>query len=225
MPRLSKRLLGVTSLVDSGDIVFDVGSDHALVPIYLVKENIAIKAYASDINVGPYNSALKNIKKHNLEGRVIALKSDGISNISEDVNSVVIAGMGGKLIVDILDQDKTKLEGIKSLILAPNIATNTVREWLMNNKFMIEKELIIEEDSKFYEVIKALRVKENVSYTEEELFFGPILLRSRNKTFIKKWQKKLNKKKKILDKIKNDKLDAYHMNLEEIKIIEKMLEG
>lgn len=211
-------------MVDTGDIVFDVGSDHALVPIYLVKENIASKAYASDINEGPYKSALKNIEKYNLEGKVVALNSNGISSISKDVNTVVIAGMGGKLIVDILDQDKTKLEGIKSLILAPNIAANTVREWLMNNNFMIEKELIIEEDNKFYEIVKALKVKEKVSYTDVELLFGPTLLRSRDKVFIKKWQKKLNKKKKILDKIKNDKLDAYHMNLGEIKIIEKMLE-
>lgn len=183
--KLSKRLQAIYDLVPHSNVLADIGSDHALLPIALVLNGKVTRAYASEVNEGPYEASVKNIEKYEVGNYVSAVLSDGISEISKDVNTISICGMGGSLIVDILEKDKDKLETVDTLVLEPNNNEETVRIWLMRNGFEVAFEKLIEEDGRYYEIIKA--IKGNVKYSKEELFFGPVLLKEKSDIFVNKW--------------------------------------
>ena len=180
--KLSKRLQTIYDMVPQSNVIADIGSDHALLPIALVLNGKVTRAYASEVNEGPYEATVKNIEKHGVSNYVIAVLSDGISELEKDVNTISICGMGGSLIVDILDKGKSKLDHVSTLVLQPNNNEENVRIWLMNNGFEISFEKLIEEDGRFYEVIKASKGSSN--YSKEELFFGPVLLKEKSETFV-----------------------------------------
>jgi len=108
---LSKRLEQVASMVTKGNIIADIGTDHGYVPIYLVEKGICPKAYAMDINQGPIESAIKNIENYGLSEKIQAIKSNGLEKLEpEKADTIIIAGMGGELIVNILENGLAKLE-------------------------------------------------------------------------------------------------------------------
>lgn len=183
--KLSKRLQAIYDMVPQSNVIADIGSDHAFLPIALVLNGKVTRAYASEVNEGPYEATVKNIEKHGVSNYVSAVLSDGISELETDVNTISICGMGGSLIVDILDKGKSKLEHVTTLVLQPNNNEENVRIWLMNNGYKIVFEKLVEEDGRFYEIIKAEKGDSN--YNKEELFFGPVLLKEKSENFIKKW--------------------------------------
>lgn len=189
-------------MVPQSNVIADIGSDHAFLPIALVLNGKVTRAYASEVNEGPYEATVKNIEKHGVSNYVTAVLSDGISELETDVNTISICGMGGSLIVDILDKGKSKLGHVSTLVLQPNNNEENVRIWLMNNGYKIVFEKLIEEDGRFYEIIKA--EKGNGSYDKEELFFGPVLLKEKSESFIKKWDNHRSYLVKVIENI-NDK--------------------
>mgnify|MGYP000849568172 FL=1 len=193
IPKLSKRLRCIASLVAPYRYVIDIGTDHALVPIYLSKKGLITHANASDVNTGPLDEAIKNIKHYNLEAQITIKKGNGLEVISDydKCDVIIIAGMGGKLITDILAKGKAKLKTNKRLILQPNVAESEIRLWLKSNNYQITNEVIVKEDSKFYEIIVSEK-SDNVNYTDEEIKFGPVLLQIKTKYFIEKWTEILN---------------------------------
>ena len=207
--KLSKRLQAIYDMVPQSNVIADIGSDHALLPIALVLNGKVTRAYASEVNEGPYEATVKNIEKHGVSNYVTAVLSDGISELEKDVTTISICGMGGSLIVDILDKDKEKLEHVTTLVLEPNNNEENVRIWLMNNGFKVVFEKLIEEDNRFYEIIKAERG--NVEYTKEELFFGPILIQEKSETFVTKWNNHRAYLLRIMENI-NDK-ECYNYKL------------
>ncbi len=103
---LSKRMYMVASMVDKGGSVADIGCDHAYVSIYLIEQNIAAKVIAMDVRTGPLDIAKKNINSHGLSDKIEVRLSDGLEKLSiGEVNTVIIAGMGGQLIIDIIDRE------------------------------------------------------------------------------------------------------------------------
>ena len=200
--KLSKRLQAIYDLVPQSNVLADIGSDHALLPIALVLNGKVTRAYASEVNEGPYEATVKNIEKHGVSNYVTAVLSDGVNELESDVNTVSICGMGGSLIVDILDKGIEKLAHVSTLVLQPNNNEETVRIWLMNNGFEISSEKLIEEDNRYYEIIQAVKGKAN--YNKEELYFGPVLLREKSETFTKKWSNHKEYLLKVIDNI-NDK--------------------
>lgn len=167
---LSPRLLEIAAQVEYGASVIDVGSDHAYMPIYLAKEKGAKRALATDVHDGPIQRSRENIEKFGLFGKVEAQKADGLLGVStEDYDTVVIAGMGGLLIWEILSGAEN-LAG-KRLILQPMTAIAELRQALLDNGFRIEKESIAEEGEKLY-VILVASVGEDTPYTEAELLVG-----------------------------------------------------
>ena len=99
---IDDRLKDVASLVNNCNCVADVGTDHGYLALYLVQNKICNTAYATDVAVGPLNSAIENIKKYQLEDKIKTILCDGLKKVNNDVNGIVIAGMGGNLMVDIL---------------------------------------------------------------------------------------------------------------------------
>ena len=134
---LSKRLQTVAGMVTKGNIISDIGTDHGYVPIYLVEENITDKAYAMDINQGPLDIANKHIKEKGLERKITTILSNGMEKLKDNmIDTAVIAGMGGDLIVSILENGKS-IKGIKELVLSPHKRVDLVRKYLLENNWQI----------------------------------------------------------------------------------------
>lgn len=110
---LDNRLKRITDFIPSDSYILDVGCDHALLDIYLALNRNNVKLIASDINENPLKIAKENIKKYNLEDEITLEKADGVSKINDEVDTVVIAGMGTSTINDIINNDLKKLKNVK----------------------------------------------------------------------------------------------------------------
>jgi len=153
---LSKRLKTVAAAVTCGHKVADVGTDHGYVPVYLVKNNICPAAFAMDINAGPLARARAHIREEKLEKIIAVRQSDGLKELHPDeVDSIVIAGMGGELICKILKESPEFMSSGKELILQPQSEWFKVRHFLLDHHYGIMEEWFLKEEGKYYLVIKA----------------------------------------------------------------------
>ena len=199
--KLSKRLETVASFVPTGAVVADIGSDHAYLPCYLVHQNIVNKAVAGEVVKGPYESALRQVKLEGLEDKVIVRLADGLQAIEDNdqVDTITIAGMGGPLIVSILEKNPGALTSVTRLILQPNIHAKVIREWALRNEWAILDEVILEEDEKIYEVLVLQRGK--MKLNEQQIILGPHLVAQKSNTFMKKWTREIDNWKRVLQSI------------------------
>lgn len=153
---LSKRLQTVANAVTPGSRVADVGTDHGYVPIYLVERGLCPGAIAMDVNEGPLARAEEHIRAEGLSDRIQTRKSDGLAALApEETDAVVIAGMGGALMCRILQNATAFLEAGRELILQPQSEWFKVRRLLSASGYRITKEWFLEEEGKYYVVIKA----------------------------------------------------------------------
>lgn len=195
--KISKRLQAISDFVDDNSNIIDVGCDHALLDIYLFRNKKNVALIASDVKEGPLKQARANIEKYGCNIKV--KQGFGISTIEEETDTVVIAGMGGDTIVDILEKDKDKLKNVNQMILSPQSEWKKVRSVVTSLGFYIDDELMIEDNNKYYLILKFVRGEKK--YSEPELTYGPILLRKRDNTFIRFYQSMLKDKKEVLGKI------------------------
>ncbi len=145
---LNKRLQTISAFIKENDIVLDIGCDHSLLGIYLVL-NKNIKVIGSDINSGPLEKAKENLKKYHLTRRIELRLGDGLSVMSDDINTIVISGMGGLSIINIL-KDIKKYPNVKKLIISPNNDFSLTREEISKLGFYLKKEEMVLDSKKFY---------------------------------------------------------------------------
>ena len=229
MTLLSKRLQAVYQMVDKNTRVADIGSDHAYLPVELIETNIASFAIAGEVAKGPMSRSKEDVDKFGLSEKIDVRLGDGLAVINENdkIDTVVIAGMGGILIKDILARaTEEQLSNVKTLVLQPNIGEPLVRHWLVENNFEIVDEDIIAEEHHVYEIIKAKKVNEPVNLTEAQYLMGPVLMKKKSPTFIAKWEHKLNSFKKAVANMHNAKVidqDKIAAMNQDIKYIEEIL--
>ncbi len=167
--KLSARLQAIADFVPKDSIVGDIGTDHGYVPIYLIENNISKKVIATDISANSLNKAIENISLNKYEDKIDSRLGNGLDTIKEfEIDTVIIAGMGGILIKEILDKNWLKRDSIVNLILQPNVATNELREYLITNNFEIIDEKLVKDGKKFYEI---LVVKKGLSHLKEDSFY------------------------------------------------------
>ncbi len=145
---LNKRLQTISAFIKENDIVLDIGCDHSLLGIYLVL-NKNIKVIGSDINSGPLEKAKENLKKYHLTRRIELRLGDGLSVMSDNINTIVISGMGGLSIINIL-KDIKKYPNVKKLIISPNNDFSLTREEISKLGFYLKKEEMVLDSKKFY---------------------------------------------------------------------------
>ena len=189
--KLSKRLEMVASFVPTGAIVADIGSDHAYLPCYLVHKGIATRAVAGEVVQGPYDSAVRQVRTEGLSGKITVRLADGLAAVEEAdaVTAVTIAGMGGPLIVSILEKHPQALKTVTRLILQPNIHAKAIREWAVQHGWALQDEVILEEDGKVYEVLVLQRG--SMDLTEAQTLLGPKLMNTKSDVFVEKWSREV----------------------------------
>ena len=183
MVKLSKRMRMSASMVMSHGILADVGTDHGYVPIALLKEQKIKGAIAMDINKGPLARAKEHVAAAGLEEYIQTRLSDGVLALKPgEADSILIAGMGGELMLHILSEGKDVCDNAQELILQPQSEIHRVREYLRENQYRIVDEDMVLEDEKYYTAIRTVRDTSGESLVcgaspqPIEDRYGPVLL-------------------------------------------------
>ena len=186
---MNKRLEKVAELLDKEDILADIGCDHGYLGIMALNKGIEFVQFI-DNKIGPLNQTKKNCE--NIDSKKIQFTlASGITALEKHINTICICGMGGELICDILEENLSVAKLLKKIILQPNRNEPNLRKYLMTNGFMITNEEIVCENNKYYEIIVCNYIDEIVEYSEEELLFGPVLMKKKEENFVNKWNEKL----------------------------------
>ena len=168
-----KRLDVLLSLLPRGCRLADIGCDHAYIPISAVKQGKAVFAYASDVRKGPLSRAAKNVAEAGLSDKIVLNLADGLDGAEEyRPDTVVIAGMGGELIADIIDRAPFVKTDKITLILQPMTCPDELRKYLLSAGFEIERERLAYEDRHIYQIIVCRFKAAAQEYTEAELETG-----------------------------------------------------
>ena len=212
--KLSKRLKSLAALVSSDDIVADIGCDHAYLDIYLVQNNIVPLTLACDINEKALSNGIKNIKKYGLEDKITTRLSDGIELLNEDINTLIISGMGTSTIIKILSNKN--IDQINKLIIESNNNHFLLRKYLTNHGFYISHESTIYDNGKYY--INIVFLRGNKKYSSKELKYGPLLIKG-NKDY---YEYLYNKNKQIYENIPRYKIIEKIKLLKDIKYFKRL---
>lgn len=224
---LSDRLQAVASMVTVGNRVCDIGCDHGFVPIYLVQQGISPGALAMDVRKGPLSQAEIHIESYGLEALIQTRLSDGLAAFRKgEADTLICAGMGGRLMMRILSDEAEKVSLFREMILQPQSEIQQFRAFLRGQGYLITDENMIEEDGKFYPMMKAvcmtdaLKVSETAcrqdNYTETiplgdsyddfwkqmEDRYGPLLLKQKHPVLYRYLEREVCICEKILEQMR-----------------------
>lgn len=202
---LSLRLRTIASMVDKCECVADIGTDHGYIPIYLLKNKVCTKAIASDINKGPVEKAKFNVRIEDLEGKIDCRLGGGLTTINKgEVQGIVIAGMGGNLIRDIIEERLNIFKKSKFAVLQPVQNPEVLREYIYKNGYKIIDEELCIDDNRFYEIIK-IRYASEVEEVEDIYYEIGKKLVDRRHPLIKEFiEYKINRYSEIHNNIKEN---------------------
>lgn len=174
-------------MVTPGNRVADIGCDHAYTTIYLITKRISPYVVAMDINQGPLDRARENVEKYGVADKVSIRKSDGLKKLDAgEVDTILIAGMGGRLMLQILMGNMKVVSAAKELILQPQSEIHLVRKTLKDMGYLIIKENMLKEDGKYYVIMKLKNASSNLNDRDYQLlkpehyYFGRLLLEEKN---------------------------------------------
>ena len=207
---LSKRLQAVAALVTDGYRLADIGTDHAYIPISLTESGRIPGAVAMDVNKGPLLRAVENIREHGLEKKITTRISDGFAELKAgEADSAVIAGMGGPLMIRILKEGESVVRSLNECILQPQSEIEKVRAFLLREGFFFLSEDMVEEEGKYYPMMKVRPPSDTdgtekerncfeEEWTETELRYGKLLLAKKHPVLREYLQREIQIRLKIL---------------------------
>lgn len=214
---LSKRLNAVAGLVTEGASVADIGTDHGYVPIWLIETGRASAAIAMDVNAGPLERAREHILANGLENKILTRQSDGLLNLKKgEADTMIAAGMGGALVMRILEDAPEIVADLKEFILQPQSEIHKVRAYLQAHGFRSVRECMVEEDGKFYPMMKLVHGEES-EYTPEELYYGRLLLQEKDPVLCRFLKREQKLKTEILERLRLQSGSAAEERTEELK--------
>lgn len=198
---LSKRLGAVAELVGCCDTMADIGTDHGYIPIFLVEKRKVMRAIAMDVRTGPLERAREHIAQHGLDEYIELRLSNGAEKLSPyEVQAVVIAGMGGRLMAKIIEERQEVFASLDFFVLQPQSELGYVRHFLEEQGFRILEENMVKEDGKFYPMMK---VTIGESSLERPCFYeyGRELLVNRHPVLLEYLQKEYITYQEILSQL------------------------
>ena len=201
--KLTNRLLKIASLVNKNKRVADIGTDHGYIPVYLLNEGIIDFAILADINKGPLENARKEVRRNKLEEKVELRLGSGIEVLKKgELDEVIIAGIGGILIGDLLEANKEVAHSVEKLILQPMQAQEELRQYLLNNGYEIIDECLEKEDFRMYEIIVAKYTGKNTP-VEDEIYYevGTKLIENKDELLEEFIENKMKKYNNIIEKL------------------------
>ena len=229
---LSKRLQAVADLLDFHPCVADIGCDHGFIPIYLIKNQKAEKCIAMDVNQGPLERAAAHIQSEGLSTYIETRRSDGgkalivLPGKKGEAQAAIIAGMGGKLTIRILQDSMEKFSLMEELILQPQSEIWKVREYVEQLGWEIFKEDMIFEDGKFYPMMKVLvkkpEMKAQQSFERKKdrklfYYYGEYLLKTKNSVLLQFLENEKNNYEVILKNLEEKETEKTKVRAREIR--------
>lgn len=213
---LSLRLSSLTKFVNYNDKIIDIGCDHALLDIFLVKNDLVKSIIASDINVQALNSGIKNIENEGLSDKISARLGDGLNVLTDkdNIDTVIISGMGTNTIMGILNNDH--LNDINKLIIQSNNDHTMLRKYVTKLGFFIKSEEYFQDNKKNY--INIVFVRGNKKYSKIDLTYGPIL--KHNKPYL---EFEINNIEKIEELVPKNKILLHFQLKKEKRVLKKLL--
>lgn len=216
-PVLTKRLLALADYIESGQIIADIGTDHAYLPIFLVHSGRCPLVIASDVKSSPIEVAQKNINKSGLGAKIELRLGCGLQVLRPDeVQVAIIAGMGGNTIKQILKQTPEVLVTLKRLVLQPMNDQAHLRYWLITNGWCLVDETLVSEDEHLYNVIVAQPGREPV-YDSLILEVGPKLIEKKHRLLPELLTKLKHKYQLVLAGVSKSNKPAAKIKLEQVK--------
>lgn len=219
MIKLSSRLLSLSKLLSKEDKVIDVGCDHSLLGIYLLKNKLVTSVIGSDIVEKAIDGARLNAKKYksNIDLRI----GDGLNvlNSSDDVDTIIISGMGYYKMRKIIEDYKSNINKIKKIVIQTNSKEYEIRKYITSNGFKIEKESIVKDNKIFYTNI--LFVKGTSKHSKLELRLGPYLLKNKDKLFLEYLEDLILKNEVLLKIIPKNYIILRLKKIIDIKLLKK----
>ena len=222
---ISKRLTAVAGFVKYRTIA-DIGTDHGYIPCFLALNKKIDSAFACDVNEGPLEKAKENIALNGLENVIKPCLGSGLSALGNDTaKTIVIAGMGGLLICNILNDEKEKLKNIKQLVLQPQRDTDSVRKLLHSLDFVIEDEEMLIDNGKYYTIISAVHGSEKYD-SDIDYLYGKKLIEKKSPVLKEYLEKMKSKYEKILSKTaeKSDTDESIEKMKVQCRMAEEVLE-
>lgn len=222
MTTLSRRLSAIASLVNKGARIADIGSDHCALPIFLFKEGIVDYAFAVENKRGPFERTKKEIDKSGFP--IIPSFSSGLSALPQEVDTLIIAGMGGELIRSILLEGQSKIGNVQAIITDAHREREKVLSWMEENHFEASDGEFILEKGIPYEIVRWQRTDKEISYSAKERLFGPIAVRKKGEDFLSYLSKKVANDEKILLSLPPDSPKRKSL-ADEIEMMKKEING
>ncbi|MDR3191224.1 MAG: tRNA (adenine(22)-N(1))-methyltransferase TrmK [Lactobacillaceae bacterium] len=191
--QLSPRLALVASFVLPGARLADIGSDHAYLPAHLLLKHQIEFAVAGEITAGPLANVEQEIQRTQLQGKLVGRLGDGFAAVqpTDQIDTVTIAGMGGRLIADILTAGHSTNQQYQRLILQPNIDVDVVRTWLQANHYALIDEAMVFDDQHYYEVLVAQPGE--TAFDAPQLKYGPFNIKQQPPVWRERWQREADR--------------------------------
>lgn len=218
--KLSQRLDTIASFVPEGSRIADIGTDHGYIPIHLVQDKKAEHAIAMDVRKGPLERAQAHIREAGLEGSIEVRLSDGLLKLEKnEADCVVIAGMGGELMIHILEEGSNLWEEIRFWVLSPHSEPGKVRKFLEEQEFFIEREIMMKEEGKYYSVLGVTRKAGCTMNYGREIYYryGKKLLEPKDPVLLEYLLKEEEQLKRILEGLFKSGTEAAGKRIKELR--------
>lgn len=216
---LSLRMEQVVAMAETCSAAADIGCDHGYVSIELIRRKIAGTVIAMDVRQGPLSRAQEHIEREHLTGQIQCRLSDGLEKLQPgEVQEIVIAGMGGPLMIRILENGRESLDRVQTLVLQPQSEIPEVRRYLHKSGWKITQETMIKEEGKYYTVIQVKPGKETYE-RPLEYQYGACLLRDRCGIFEEYLKQEEKQYETICRRLERENTRKAVERLEEVRLL------
>ncbi len=219
--KLSERLKGIANMVGQAQTAADIGTDHAFIPIHLIQNEICSRCIASDIRKGPVEKARRNIRLYGVQDRIEVRMGPGLITLEPgEADTIIISGMGGLLILDILMQGSDTARRARKIILQPMTHHAELRKWLLENGYRIDDEDLVEEGERIYLILEARACsgdnKEAIPIDRKYIFFGKALFDKKHHLLGKYIISSINELESIRRKLEGQGTSRSRKRLDEV---------